>query len=235
MLAEAAAEIGDPQVRNRGTLGGSLAHADPAADYPAAMLALDADIHLKGPKGWRAVKAREFFQGLFTVDLRAGRDHRRRAVHAGEGRGLREAAPARVALRDRRRGGGARRAERRHPVGAHRPDRRELARERLTDVERRWPGSNARGRIVDAAARGAGADLEDVNGISTRARSIAARWFRCSPARADGGHRTEVSDMAKVYLISCRDAGVDCDFQARDQAWKRSCNAALSTVPRNTT
>src|SRR5690349_18223792 len=49
VVCDAAAEIGDPQVRNRGTLGGSLAHADPAADYPAVMLALDADIHVKGP------------------------------------------------------------------------------------------------------------------------------------------------------------------------------------------
>lgn len=69
MLTEAAADIGDPQVRNRGTLGGSLAHADPAADYPAVMLALDAEIHVKGPGGWRIVKAHDFFQGLFTVDL----------------------------------------------------------------------------------------------------------------------------------------------------------------------
>ena len=69
VVAETAAEIGDPQVRNRGTLGGSLAHADPAADYPAAMLALDAEIHMKGPRGWRKVKAGDFFQGLFTVDL----------------------------------------------------------------------------------------------------------------------------------------------------------------------
>jgi carbon-monoxide dehydrogenase medium subunit len=69
MLAEAAATIGDPQVRNRGTLGGSLAHADPAADYPAAILALDADIHMKGPRGSRISKARDFFRGLFTVDL----------------------------------------------------------------------------------------------------------------------------------------------------------------------
>ena len=68
-LAEAAATIGDPQVRNRGTVGGSLAHADPAADYPAMLLALDAEIHLKGPAGWRTVKASEFFQALFTVDL----------------------------------------------------------------------------------------------------------------------------------------------------------------------
>ena len=69
VLAEAAALIGDQQVRNRGTLGGSLAHADPAADHPAVMLALDADFHLKGPGGWRAVKARDFFQGMLTVDL----------------------------------------------------------------------------------------------------------------------------------------------------------------------
>jgi carbon-monoxide dehydrogenase medium subunit len=69
MLTEAAAAIGDQQVRNRGTLGGSLAHADPAADYPAVMLALDADINVKGPKGARSVKASNFFQGLFTVDL----------------------------------------------------------------------------------------------------------------------------------------------------------------------
>ncbi|MBI3049520.1 MAG: xanthine dehydrogenase family protein subunit M [Acidobacteria bacterium] len=69
VLCDTAAAIGDPQVRNRGTLGGSLAHGDPSADYPASMLALDAGIHMNGPKGWRVVKASEFFQGLFTVDL----------------------------------------------------------------------------------------------------------------------------------------------------------------------
>jgi aerobic carbon-monoxide dehydrogenase medium subunit len=68
-VADAASDIGDQQVRNRGTLGGSLAHSDPAADYPAVMLALDADVLLKGPKGARTVKASAFFQGLFTVDL----------------------------------------------------------------------------------------------------------------------------------------------------------------------
>ena len=47
------AQIGDPQVRNRGTLGGSLAHADPSADYPAVMLALDAGIQITGPGGSR--------------------------------------------------------------------------------------------------------------------------------------------------------------------------------------
>src|SRR5262249_6133906 len=69
MIAETAAEIGDPQVRNRGTVGGSLAHADPAADYPAAMIALDADIHIQGTSGSRSVKASAFFRALFTVDL----------------------------------------------------------------------------------------------------------------------------------------------------------------------
>jgi carbon-monoxide dehydrogenase medium subunit len=72
MLAETAADIGDPQVRNRGTLGGSLAHADPAADYPAAMLALDADIQIRSANGSRSVKASDFFIDLFTVDLQPG-------------------------------------------------------------------------------------------------------------------------------------------------------------------
>jgi aerobic carbon-monoxide dehydrogenase medium subunit len=69
IVSEAAGEIGDPQVRNRGTLGGSLAHADPSADYPAVMLALEAGISIMGPSGARVVKASDFFQDLFTVDL----------------------------------------------------------------------------------------------------------------------------------------------------------------------
>ena len=71
VMAETAAKIGDPQVRNFGTMGGSIAHADPAADYPATLLALDADIHMRGAGGARVVKARDFFRGLFTVDLAA--------------------------------------------------------------------------------------------------------------------------------------------------------------------
>ena len=69
VIADCAGEIGDPQVRNRGTMGGSLAHSDPSADYPAVMLALDAEVHLKGPGGWRAVKANDFFQDMFTVNM----------------------------------------------------------------------------------------------------------------------------------------------------------------------
>ena len=72
MIAEAAAEIGDPQVRNRGTIGGSIAHADPAADFPAVVLALDADIVLKGKNGSRTVKASAFFRGFYDVDLAPG-------------------------------------------------------------------------------------------------------------------------------------------------------------------
>ena len=69
VLAQTAAEIGDVQVRNKGTIGGSLAHADPAADWPATILALDADIQIAGPDGERTVKAGDFFQGLFETDL----------------------------------------------------------------------------------------------------------------------------------------------------------------------
>lgn len=68
-LREAARAIGDIQVRNRGTIGGSLAHADPGADLPAAMLAYDAEIALKGPQGERTVAAEDFFQGLLTTAL----------------------------------------------------------------------------------------------------------------------------------------------------------------------
>ena len=69
VMAEAAGMIGDPQVRNRGTVGGSVAHADPSADMPAVLVALNAEIHVKGPGGWRVVMAPDFFKDLFTVNL----------------------------------------------------------------------------------------------------------------------------------------------------------------------
>ena len=72
IVSDAAATIGDTQVRNRGTLGGSLAHADPSADMPAVMIALDAEIQLQSATGQRSVKATDFFQDLFTVDLQPG-------------------------------------------------------------------------------------------------------------------------------------------------------------------
>jgi aerobic carbon-monoxide dehydrogenase medium subunit len=72
LLAECAAQIGDVQVRNRGTLGGSLAHADPAADYPAAVLALEADIRIEGTAGARSVTADQFFIDLMTTAVKPG-------------------------------------------------------------------------------------------------------------------------------------------------------------------
>ena len=69
LLAEAAAQIGDRQVRNRGTIGGSLAHADPAADYPTAFIALNGTVNVMGPKGARSIKASDFFVDLFTTAL----------------------------------------------------------------------------------------------------------------------------------------------------------------------
>ena len=68
-LAEAASAVGDLQVRARGTIGGSLAHADPAADEPAPALAFDATIRAIGPKGRRDIKATEYFKGTFETAL----------------------------------------------------------------------------------------------------------------------------------------------------------------------
>ena len=162
-VADAAAEIGDPQVRNRGTLGGSLAHADPSADYPAVMLALDAEIHVKGPNGWRVVKARDFFQDLFTVDLAP--DEIIAGVHIApvEDGGVRQAPPACVALRDRRRCRRARREGRRHRVGAHRAHRRRSHAVRLTNVEQALAGKKASKDAIGAAAKLAGVGLDQIN------------------------------------------------------------------------
>jgi carbon-monoxide dehydrogenase medium subunit len=69
LLPECAATIGDVQVRNKGTIGGSLAHSDPAADWPAAAIALRADIVAVGPSGDRVIKADDFFVDLLTTAL----------------------------------------------------------------------------------------------------------------------------------------------------------------------
>jgi carbon-monoxide dehydrogenase medium subunit len=69
LLVETAAAIGDVQVRNRGTIGGSIAHADPAADWPAAVLALDAEMTLVHRAGTRTVKAADFFVDLLTTAM----------------------------------------------------------------------------------------------------------------------------------------------------------------------
>ena len=72
LLAEAAGHIGDVQVRNRGTIGGSLAHADPGADYPAAILALDVEIIAANTSGTRTIPARDFFVDMLTTQLHPG-------------------------------------------------------------------------------------------------------------------------------------------------------------------
>jgi carbon-monoxide dehydrogenase medium subunit len=162
-LADAAGTIGDPQVRNRGTLGGSLAHADPAADYPAMMLALDAEIHLKGSKGWRVVKAADFFQGFFTVDLTADE------IIAGvQFVPIRTAAYAKLRHRASHFaivgvgaaldiGEGVIRSARIGLTGAG------TSATRLTKVEEALKGKPASKTSIDAAAQLAGKDLVDVN------------------------------------------------------------------------
>jgi aerobic carbon-monoxide dehydrogenase medium subunit len=70
LLPEGTVMIGDQQVRNRGTIGGSIAHSDPAADTPGMVLALKADIVAQGPGGKRTIKADDFFMDLFATALR---------------------------------------------------------------------------------------------------------------------------------------------------------------------
>ncbi|MFN2646222.1 MAG: xanthine dehydrogenase family protein subunit M, partial [Burkholderiales bacterium] len=72
LLAQAVAHVAHPAIRNRGTLGGSLALADPADEYPACALALDATLVLASRRGERRVPAAEFFRALFETDIREG-------------------------------------------------------------------------------------------------------------------------------------------------------------------
>jgi carbon-monoxide dehydrogenase medium subunit len=86
LLPLCAASIGDVQVRNKGTIGGSVAHSDPAGDWPAAVLALDADIVLVGPNGERIVKATDFFIDLMTTDVQPGEILREIRIEKPSGR-----------------------------------------------------------------------------------------------------------------------------------------------------
>ena len=156
MVAEAAAEIGDPQVRNRGTIGGSIAHADPAADFPAVMLALDAEIQLKGKSGSRTVKASAFFRGFYAVDLAPGE-----MIVGVQFAPVKSAAYAKLHQRASHYAivgvaAVARREGRRDPVGAHRPDRRDDARgavdRRREGAGRQEGGWRLRRRAASAAA-----------------------------------------------------------------------------------
>jgi carbon-monoxide dehydrogenase medium subunit len=86
LLPACAGSIGDVQVRNKGTIGGSIAHSDPAGDWPAAVLALDADLVLVGPNGERTVKAANFFVDLLTTDLQPGEILREIRIQKPSGR-----------------------------------------------------------------------------------------------------------------------------------------------------
>jgi aerobic carbon-monoxide dehydrogenase medium subunit len=163
MVADAAASIGDPQVRNRGTLGGSLAHADPAADYPAVMLALDAGIQILGAKGTRTVPASDFFRGMFTVDLE--NDEIITGIHF---KPVRTGAYAKLyqrashfaivgvaAVLDVK--NGTIQSARLGVTGAA------THAQRLTGVEQALAGKSTAGDAIAAATKGAGEGVQDVN------------------------------------------------------------------------
>ncbi len=111
-LAALANQIGDPQVRNRGTLGGSVANNDPAADYPAAVLALDATI----VTNQREIAAADFFQGMFATALEGRGDRRACAFQYSQARRVREISAPGFGLRD----GGRVRCRRRSRVARRR-------------------------------------------------------------------------------------------------------------------
>jgi carbon-monoxide dehydrogenase medium subunit len=86
LLPETATNLGDMQVRNKGTIGGSLAHSDPAADWPAAILALDADIIATSSQGDRTIKAGDFFVEMLTTALQPGEILREIRIPAAKGK-----------------------------------------------------------------------------------------------------------------------------------------------------
>ena len=86
LLPETATHLGDMQVRNKGTIGGSLVHSDPAADWPAAILALDAELIARGAKGDRTIKAADFFVEMLTTALEPGEVLREIRIPAAQGK-----------------------------------------------------------------------------------------------------------------------------------------------------
>ena len=159
-----AAQVGDNQVRHRGTIGGSVAHGDPASDLPAALLALDATFVVQGPGGEREIAASAFFKGFLETAL-APDELLTRAARA-QGRPqrvrLREVQPARAGLRDRRRG---RRAyQRRDPRGPHQHGLHAAARD--------GGGGGARAGRGTGRCRGAGRRRHRARGRSQRDRRV---------------------------------------------------------------
>ena len=163
MVAEAAAEIGDAQVRNRGTIGGSIAHADPASDMPAVMVAADAEIEIRGKSGSRTVRASQFFQGFYTVDLQPSE-----IITAVRFAAVRSAAYAKLHQRASHYAvvgvgaaldlkGGVIQSARIGVTGAT------THAVRLTDVENALAGKKASADVIGAASHNAGSGLADIN------------------------------------------------------------------------
>ena len=180
IVASVAGQVGDPQVRHMGTIGGSVAHADPAGDMPSVLLALGATFVATGSGGMREIAAADMFPGLFQSALASDEvlTEIRRAEDAGRLE-LSEVHPAGPGLGRRGRGGGADERQRErvaHEHGAH-PDAR----------HRRGGGPGGRGRPRDrrrAGRRGSAPPSDSFGSRSTAGRSrrcsFAARWRRRS-------------------------------------------------------
>ena len=166
-LAEAAAVVGDPAVRNRGTIGGNIAHADPASDLPTVLVALDATLVATSPRGERTIAATSFFTGIMTTDL--AEDEILSAVSipaAGKGHGsayVKFSHPASryavVGVAASLHVGGGTYSAVRVGIGGLVPHAR-----RLTAVEQGLEGQSGEAAVADAAARTAGDLGNDVTG-----------------------------------------------------------------------
>ena len=184
VLAKATKTVADPQVRHRGTFGGALAHADPAGDLPAPILALDAELVIAGPGGERTVAAADFFEDLFTTAV--GEDEILTADPDPEahrlGRALREVHPGRAGVVDRRRSRRPSRPtaarSREAKIGLTNMGRRRCARPRS---RRRWSASPRPPRRSRRPARRL-PTAPTRRPTPTATRTIVDTWRRCSPA-----------------------------------------------------
>jgi len=184
VVREAAAVIASPPVRNMGTMGGSVAFADPAADYLPALVAADAEVEIVGPGGGRRLSIAEFLLDWYQTALGAGRADRGPASASGapgSGWPLRQAVTRRGRLRHRLGGGGA--GDERESVQPHRRGRRRLRAEAgpagrsRTGAARR---SARRGRLESGgtAARGSGRPVDDVRSSAEYRRRVIPRLVR---------------------------------------------------------
>ena len=177
IVSTTAGKIGDPQVRHRGTIGGSLAHGDPASDLPAVMLALGAEFVIVGAGGERTVAAADFFTGVFETAVGPGELLTEiRVPKLGELDGLvvPQVPPSRAGL-----GHGRRRRAR--------PPRQRLRRRGLGRARRTWAGRRCgRAAVEDAVAGGASpadAAAHAAEGTEPSSDTAASAEFRMHLAR----------------------------------------------------